>query len=161
MLRGMEFEVGAGELVILGERNGAGKTTMMRAIIGIIERRIGSVRFAGCELTPAQLQPGSPVGHRLLRPKTVALSPASMSRRTCSCRRSCDWAASGSTRTITRPSTSAFVASASGARLAANFGSASHSPSDVARPNVVSSIPFRAEAGTLADIRPSSAAFTA
>ena len=48
MLHGMEFEVGAGELVILGERNGAGKTTMMRAIIGIIERRIGSVRFAGC-----------------------------------------------------------------------------------------------------------------
>lgn len=51
MLHGMEFEVGAGELVTLGERNGAGKTRMLRAIIGIIERRTGSAHFAGHELT--------------------------------------------------------------------------------------------------------------
>ena len=51
ILHGMEFEVGEGELVTLIGRNGAGKTTTLRAIIGIIERRTGSVRFAGHELT--------------------------------------------------------------------------------------------------------------
>jgi len=50
VLHGMEFAVGAGELVTLLGRNGVGKTTTLRAIMGIIGRRSGSVRFAGAEL---------------------------------------------------------------------------------------------------------------
>jgi branched-chain amino acid transport system ATP-binding protein len=46
----MEFAVGEGELVTLLGRNGVGKTTTLRAIMGIIGRRSGSVRFAGAEL---------------------------------------------------------------------------------------------------------------
>ncbi|HWB51028.1 MAG TPA: ABC transporter ATP-binding protein [Stellaceae bacterium] len=51
VLHGMEFTVGEGELVTLLGRNGAGKTTTLRAVMGIIDRRQGSVRFAGTELT--------------------------------------------------------------------------------------------------------------
>jgi branched-chain amino acid transport system ATP-binding protein len=50
VLHGMEFAVGEGELVTLLGRNGVGKTTTLRAIMGIIGRRSGSVRFAGAEL---------------------------------------------------------------------------------------------------------------
>jgi len=50
VLHGMEFAVGEGELVTLLGRNGVGKTTTLRAIMGIIGRRRGSVRFAGAEL---------------------------------------------------------------------------------------------------------------
>jgi branched-chain amino acid transport system ATP-binding protein len=50
VLHGMEFAVGEGELVTLLGRNGVGKTTTLRAIMGIIERRTGSVKIAGDEL---------------------------------------------------------------------------------------------------------------
>src|ERR1700722_12994252 len=50
ILHGMEFTVGAGELVTLLGRNGAGKTTTLRSIMGIVGRRSGSVRIAGTEL---------------------------------------------------------------------------------------------------------------
>jgi branched-chain amino acid transport system ATP-binding protein len=44
------FEVRAGEVVTLLGRNGVGKTTTMKAIMGIVEQRRGSVRFEGREL---------------------------------------------------------------------------------------------------------------
>jgi branched-chain amino acid transport system ATP-binding protein len=50
VLHGMEFAIGEGELVTLLGRNGVGKTTTLRAIMGIIERRSGSVKLAGDEL---------------------------------------------------------------------------------------------------------------
>jgi branched-chain amino acid transport system ATP-binding protein len=49
VLQGVEFEVGEGELVTLLGRNGAGKTTILKSIMGIVGRRRGSVRFAGSE----------------------------------------------------------------------------------------------------------------
>ncbi|HEY1795811.1 MAG TPA: ABC transporter ATP-binding protein [Stellaceae bacterium] len=49
VLHGVGFEVGEGELVTLLGRNGAGKTTILRSIMGIVGRRRGSVRFAGSE----------------------------------------------------------------------------------------------------------------
>ena len=49
VLHGMELAVTQGELVTLLGRNGAGKTSTLRAIMGIIGRRRGSVRFAGEE----------------------------------------------------------------------------------------------------------------
>ncbi|MFO1128088.1 MAG: ABC transporter ATP-binding protein [Rhodospirillales bacterium] len=49
VLHGMSFVVHAGEVVTLLGRNGAGKTSTMRAIIGILGQRRGSIRFAGRE----------------------------------------------------------------------------------------------------------------
>jgi branched-chain amino acid transport system ATP-binding protein len=50
ILHGVTFEVRAGEVVTLLGRNGVGKTTTMKAIMGIVEQRRGSVRFEGREL---------------------------------------------------------------------------------------------------------------
>jgi branched-chain amino acid transport system ATP-binding protein len=50
VLHGVTFDVQAGEVVTLLGRNGVGKTTTLKAIMGIIESRTGSVRFEGAEL---------------------------------------------------------------------------------------------------------------
>jgi branched-chain amino acid transport system ATP-binding protein len=44
------FDVWPGEVVTLLGRNGAGKTTALKSIMGIVTRRRGSVRFRGAEL---------------------------------------------------------------------------------------------------------------
>jgi branched-chain amino acid transport system ATP-binding protein len=49
ILHGVDFEVGRGELVTLLGRNGVGKTTTLRSIMGIVEKRSGSVSFGGRE----------------------------------------------------------------------------------------------------------------
>ena len=51
ILHGVTFDVRAGEVVTLLGRNGVGKTTTLKAIMGIAEQRKGSVRFEGRELT--------------------------------------------------------------------------------------------------------------
>lgn len=48
-LHGIDFEVNTGELITLIGRNGAGKTTTFRALMGMLERRSGSVMFKGHE----------------------------------------------------------------------------------------------------------------
>jgi branched-chain amino acid transport system ATP-binding protein len=50
ILHGVTFEVRAGEVVTLLGRNGVGKTTTLKAIMGIAEQRKGSVRFEAREL---------------------------------------------------------------------------------------------------------------
>jgi branched-chain amino acid transport system ATP-binding protein len=50
ILHGVDFGVGAGEVVTLLGRNGAGKTTTLKSVMGIVTRRRGSVRFGGHEL---------------------------------------------------------------------------------------------------------------
>jgi branched-chain amino acid transport system ATP-binding protein len=50
ILHGMEFAVGDGEVVTLLGRNGAGKTTSLRAIMGMLGRTAGSIRLDGAEL---------------------------------------------------------------------------------------------------------------
>ena len=50
VLHGVTFAVQPGEVVTLLGRNGVGKTTTLKAIMGIIEQRTGSVRFEGKEL---------------------------------------------------------------------------------------------------------------
>ena len=49
ILHGVEFDVAAGEVVTLLGRNGAGKTTTLKSIMGMVDRRQGSIRFAGAE----------------------------------------------------------------------------------------------------------------
>jgi len=49
VLHGVDFTVGAGELVTLLGRNGAGRTTTLKAILGLVGRRSGSVVISGRE----------------------------------------------------------------------------------------------------------------
>lgn len=49
ILHGVQLEVGRGELVTLLGRNGAGKSTTLRSIMGLV-RRSGSIVFDGKEL---------------------------------------------------------------------------------------------------------------
>src|SRR3989454_6517079 len=50
ILHGVEFEVPRGEVVTLLGRNGVGKTTTLKAIMGMIARREGSIRFDGTQI---------------------------------------------------------------------------------------------------------------
>ncbi|MCA1951530.1 MAG: ABC transporter ATP-binding protein [Hyphomicrobiales bacterium] len=50
VLFGIGFSVGAGEVVTLLGRNGMGKTTTIRAIMGLLPPQGGSIRFEGREL---------------------------------------------------------------------------------------------------------------
>jgi branched-chain amino acid transport system ATP-binding protein len=47
ILHGVGFEIGRGELVTLLGRNGAGKTTTLKSVMGIVDKRTGSVTFEG------------------------------------------------------------------------------------------------------------------
>jgi branched-chain amino acid transport system ATP-binding protein len=48
------FEVRAGEVVALMGRNGAGKSTTLKSIMGLIERRTGAIAFAGADISHAR-----------------------------------------------------------------------------------------------------------
>ena len=50
ILHGVTFDVAAGEVVTLLGRNGAGKTTSLKSIMGIVPRREGSIAFEGREM---------------------------------------------------------------------------------------------------------------
>ena len=47
VLHGVDLQVGAGEVVALLGRNGMGKTTLVRAIMGLHPTRAGELRFGG------------------------------------------------------------------------------------------------------------------
>jgi branched-chain amino acid transport system ATP-binding protein len=49
VLHGLDFVVNHGEVVTLLGRNGAGRTTTLRAILGLTGRRSGSIVVNGCE----------------------------------------------------------------------------------------------------------------
>jgi branched-chain amino acid transport system ATP-binding protein len=49
ILHGVDFAVGAGEVVTLLGRNGSGRTTTLKAILGLVDRRTGSVVVNGRE----------------------------------------------------------------------------------------------------------------
>jgi branched-chain amino acid transport system ATP-binding protein len=51
ILYDLSFEVGRGEVVALMGRNGAGKSTTMKAIMGLIGRRQGTLRFNGGDIS--------------------------------------------------------------------------------------------------------------
>lgn len=47
VLHGMSFSLQRGEVVALLGRNGSGRTTTLRAIVGLIDKRQGSIRVGG------------------------------------------------------------------------------------------------------------------
>ena len=49
VLQGIDLEVSAGECITLLGRNGAGRTSTLRSILGLIGKRTGSIRVAGRE----------------------------------------------------------------------------------------------------------------
>src|SRR3970282_1642486 len=59
-VKGIDLEVREGELVCLIGANGAGKSSTLRAICGLLRARAGSVRYAGKDIA------GTPV-HELPR----------------------------------------------------------------------------------------------
>ena len=65
VLRGVDLNVGAGETVALLGRNGVGKTSTLRAILGLLQRRGGSVAFQGNDIgrLPAYKLSGLGIGY--------------------------------------------------------------------------------------------------
>ncbi len=58
VLHGVSFDVPRGQVVSLVGRNGAGKTTIMRSIMGLVRKRSGSVQVNGAQaiaLKPRQI----------------------------------------------------------------------------------------------------------
>ena len=49
ILHGVDFEVKKGELVTLLGRNGAGRTTTLKSILGLVGKRTGSIKIGGVE----------------------------------------------------------------------------------------------------------------
>ena len=50
-LKGISFEVNEGEIVSLIGANGAGKTTMMQSVVGMLPKKSGSVIFDGHDIS--------------------------------------------------------------------------------------------------------------
>lgn len=51
ILHGVSLSVAAGEVVALMGRNGAGKSTTLRSVMGLVEERRGRVTFAGQDIS--------------------------------------------------------------------------------------------------------------
>ncbi|MEE7461582.1 amino acid/amide ABC transporter ATP-binding protein 2, HAAT family [Methylobacterium sp. UNC300MFChir4.1] len=78
-LKGLTIDVRAGQLVALVGANGAGKSTTLRAISGLVPPRSGAIRFAGRDIAGAEprriLAAGiahCPEGRRVFPQMTVA-----------------------------------------------------------------------------------------
>src|SRR5688572_11380580 len=54
ILRNVGFEVPAGKVTVLLGRNGVGKTTLLRTLMGLVPARSGAVRFGERDLTHAR-----------------------------------------------------------------------------------------------------------
>jgi branched-chain amino acid transport system ATP-binding protein len=54
VIQNVSFQIARGEIVTLLGRNGAGKSTTIRSIMGLVEKRTGSVIFDGTEILPMQ-----------------------------------------------------------------------------------------------------------
>jgi urea transport system ATP-binding protein len=63
ILRGVNLSVAPGQVVCLMGRNGVGKTTTLKSIIGLVKLDAGSVKLAGTEL--ASLKPDARARHGL------------------------------------------------------------------------------------------------
>jgi len=77
-LQGISFHVDEGEIVTLSGANGAGKSTTLRTISGLLRTRTGYIRYKGRDITntPAQeiVKMGIshvPEGRKIFAPLTV------------------------------------------------------------------------------------------
>ncbi len=74
-LRGVSFDVNAGEIVTLIGANGAGKTTTLRAVSGLVKPSAGEIRYDGNPI--AGLRPDLLVARRLAHaPEGRGIFPA-------------------------------------------------------------------------------------
>jgi urea ABC transporter ATP-binding protein UrtE len=53
ILHGIDFQVGQGEIVAIVGRNGVGKSTLMKSLIGLLPSTQGSITFGGVDVTRA------------------------------------------------------------------------------------------------------------
>jgi urea transport system ATP-binding protein len=53
ILRGVSFEARAGEVTVILGRNGVGKTTLLKSLMGVVPVKAGSVLFKGRDITHA------------------------------------------------------------------------------------------------------------
>jgi len=67
VLRGISLEVDEDEVVLIGGRNGAGKTTILKTVLGLIPKKSGKVTFGNEEIS------GLP-SHQVVKRK-IAYSP--------------------------------------------------------------------------------------
>lgn len=51
ILQGVDLDVAPGEIVAVVGRNGVGKTTLMKTIVGLVARRTGEILFAGQDIS--------------------------------------------------------------------------------------------------------------
>ena len=51
VLHGIDFKVGAAEIVVVVGRNGMGKSTLMRTLIGMIDAKSGTITLDGQDIT--------------------------------------------------------------------------------------------------------------
>ena len=51
ILRNVGFSAAAGEVTVVLGRNGVGKTTLLKSLMGVVPVRSGSVRFGGADIT--------------------------------------------------------------------------------------------------------------
>ncbi|MGV8936611.1 MAG: ABC transporter ATP-binding protein [Allorhizobium sp.] len=55
VLHGVDMTVGEGETVTILGRNGVGKTTTLRTVVGIVRSRKGTIRFGGADMIKVPL----------------------------------------------------------------------------------------------------------
>ena len=53
ILRGLDFEARVGEITVILGRNGVGKTTLLKSLMGVVSVKTGSVRLDGRDITRA------------------------------------------------------------------------------------------------------------
>src|SRR6476661_9515808 len=51
ILRNLGFEAKIGEVTVILGRNGVGKTTLLKSLMGVVPVRSGSVSFGGADIT--------------------------------------------------------------------------------------------------------------
>jgi branched-chain amino acid transport system ATP-binding protein len=62
VLHGIEFELREGEVATLLGRNGAGRSTTLRALLGLVDRRSGSIKLRGQETIALPTHKIAPLG---------------------------------------------------------------------------------------------------
>jgi ABC-type branched-subunit amino acid transport system ATPase component len=84
ILHGVDLTVHKGEVVTLLGRNGAGRTTTIKSIVGLVGKRTGSITINGTESIGIR----SPSWVSATAPKSAASLRPSVAKRTCCCPRS-------------------------------------------------------------------------